>query len=59
MFGALGPNLWSNLVRRLTFRTPNFYIAPYGKIKHGLVNVTVITQNNIVNQVITVTCNRA
>ena len=27
----------SNLVHGLAFGTPKFYIAPYGKINHGLV----------------------
>ena len=30
----------SNLVRGLEFGTPKFYIAPYGKIKHELVNMS-------------------
>ena len=30
----------SNLVHRLAFGTPKFYIAPYGKIKHRLVSLS-------------------
>ena len=37
---ALRPDFTSNLVRVLAFGTPKFYIAPYDKINHGLVNVS-------------------
>ena len=30
----------SKLVHELAFGTPKFYIAPYDKINHGLVNVS-------------------
>ena len=30
----------SKLVRELAFGTPKFYIAPYDKINHGLVNMS-------------------
>ena len=30
----------SNLVHGLAFGTPKFYIAPYDKINHGLVNLS-------------------
>ena len=30
----------SNLVHEFAFGTPKFYIAPYGKINHGLVNMS-------------------
>ena len=35
-FFPLRPDFTSNLVHGLAFRTPKFYIAPYGKINHGL-----------------------
>ena len=34
----LRPDFTSNFVHGLAFGTPKFYIASYGKIKHGLVN---------------------
>ena len=37
---ALRPDFTSNLVRELAFGTPKFYIAPYDKINHGLVNMS-------------------
>ena len=35
----LRPDFTSNLVQGLAFGTPKFYIAPYGKINHELVNL--------------------
>ena len=37
---CLRPDFTSNLVHVLTFGTPKFYIAPYDKIKHELVNLS-------------------
>ena len=37
---TLRPDFTSNLVRALAFGAPKFYIAPYDKINHGLVNVS-------------------
>ena len=37
---ALRPDFTSGLVHGLAFGTPKFYIAPYGKIKHGLVSLS-------------------
>ena len=34
------PDFASKLVHGLAFGTPKFYIAPYGKINHGLVNLS-------------------
>ena len=34
------PDFTLNLVQELVFGTPKFYIAPYGKIKHELVNLS-------------------
>ena len=34
------PDFTSKLVRELAFGTPKFYIAPYDKINHGLVNMS-------------------
>ena len=36
------PDFTSKLVRELTSGTPKFYIAPYDKINHGLVNMSSI-----------------
>ena len=36
----LRPDFTSKLVHVLTFGTPKFYIAPYDKIKHELVNLS-------------------
>ena len=38
--GRLRPDFTSKLVRELAFGTPKFYIAPYDKINHGLVNMS-------------------
>ena len=35
-----GPDFTSKLVHGLLFETPIFYVAPYGKINHGLVNLS-------------------
>ena len=37
---ALRPDFTSKLVHVLAFGTPKFYIAPYDKIKHKLVNLS-------------------
>ena len=37
---GLRPDFTSNLVHELAFGTPKFYIAPCGKIKHELVNLS-------------------
>ena len=37
---GLRPDFTSNLVRVLAFGTPKFFIAPYGKINHGLINLS-------------------
>ena len=37
---SLRPDFTSNLVHVLAFGTPKFYIAPYDKIKHELVNLS-------------------
>ena len=37
---GLRPNFTSKLVHVLAFGTPKFYIAPYDKIKHELVNLS-------------------
>ena len=34
------PDFTSNLAHGLAFRTPIFYIAPYSKINHRLVNLS-------------------
>ena len=36
----LGPDFTSKLEHGLTFGTPKFYIAPYDKINHALVNLS-------------------
>ena len=36
----LRPDFSSNLVRVLAFGKPNFFISPYGKINHGLINMS-------------------
>ena len=38
--GGLRPDFTSKLVHVLAFGTPKFYIAPYDKIKHELVNLS-------------------
>ena len=38
--GSLRPDFTSKLVHVLAFGTPKFYIAPYDKIKHELVNLS-------------------
>ena len=40
VYTRLRPDFTSNLVHGLAFGTPTFYIAPYGKIKHELVNLS-------------------
>ena len=40
LFGAFRPDFTSKLVQVLAFGTPKFYIAPYDKIKHELVNLS-------------------
>ena len=37
---GLRPDFTSDLVRGLAFGTPKFNIAPYGKIKYELVNLS-------------------
>ena len=37
---TLRPDFTSKLVHGLAFGTSKFYIAPYGKIKHGLVSLS-------------------
>ena len=37
---SLRPDFTSNLVHELPFGTPKFYIVPYGKIDHGLFNLS-------------------
>ena len=37
---ALRPDFTSKLVHVLAFATPKFYIAPYDKLKHELVNLS-------------------
>ena len=37
---GLRPDFTSKLVHVLAFGTPKFYIAPYDKIKHELVNLS-------------------
>ena len=37
---SLRPDFTSKLVHILAFGTPKFYIAPYDKIKHELVNLS-------------------
>ena len=39
-FSSLRPDFTSKLVRELAFGTPQFYIAPYDRIKHELVNMS-------------------
>ena len=39
-FNSLRPDFTSKLVHVLAFGTPKFYIAPYDKIKHELVNLS-------------------
>ena len=39
-FYRLRPDFTSKLVHVLAFGTPKFYIAPYDKIKHELVNLS-------------------
>ena len=53
MCPSLRPDFTSNLVHVLAFGTPKFYIAPYGKINHGLVNPSY---NNDVKPVLNVFC---
>ena len=36
---TLRPDFMSKLVHGLAFGTPKFYIAPYDKINHGLINL--------------------
>ena len=43
---TLRPDSTSKLVRELAFRTPQFYIAPYDKIKHELVNYLTTRDEN-------------
>ena len=40
MNASLRPDFTSKLVHRLAFGTPKFYIAPYDKINHRLVNLS-------------------
>ena len=40
LFQYLRPDFTSKLVHVLAFGTPKFYIAPYDKIKHELVNLS-------------------
>ena len=40
LFGTFRPDFTSKLVYVLAFGTPKFYIAPYDKIKHELVNLS-------------------
>ena len=40
IYHTLRPDFTSNLVHRLAFGTPKFYIAPSGKINHKLVNLS-------------------
>ena len=40
LFISLRPDFTSKLVHVLAFGTPKFYIAPYGKIKRELVNLS-------------------
>ena len=37
---SLRADFTSKLVRELAFGTPKFYIAPYERINHGLVNMS-------------------
>ena len=37
---TLRPDFTSKLIRELAFGTPKFYIAPYDKMNHGLVNMS-------------------
>ena len=37
---SIRPDFTSKLVHVLAFGTPKFYIAPYDKIKHELVNLS-------------------
>ena len=37
---AVRPDFTSKLVDGLAFGTPNFYIAPYGKLNYGLVHLS-------------------
>ena len=37
---VLGPDFTSKIVHVLAFGIPKFYIAPYDKINHGLVNLS-------------------
>ena len=39
-FSTLRPDFTPKLVHVLAFGTPKFYIAPYDKIKHELVNLS-------------------
>ena len=39
-FLSLRPDFTSKLEHGLAFGTPKFYIAPYDKISHGLVNLS-------------------
>ena len=39
-FLRLRADFTSKLIRELAFGTPKFYIAPYDKINHGLVNMS-------------------
>ena len=40
IFGTFRPDFTSKLVHILAFGTPKFYIAPYDKLKHKLVNLS-------------------
>ena len=40
VLAILRPDFTSKLVHVLAFGTPKFYIAPYDKIKHELVNLS-------------------
>ena len=39
------PDFTSKLVHGFAFGTPRFYLAPYGKINHGLVNLGPVVQS--------------
>ena len=57
---ALRPDFTSKLVHVLAFGTPIFYIAPYDKIKHELVNLSsncdVKSGLKVINTIFIVTC---
>ena len=40
LFGTLRSDFTSKLVHVLAFGIPKFYIAPYDKIKHELINMS-------------------